>query len=600
MTGIGVAFILLALLISSISHRLFRDISDEVVYHYPSYLDYISLYTKDYDIDTEDYDIDANRRRLSFFGSVLLNSSTVKEAVKKLSTKTSEYTVKQRVEGKWQDKKTWYQGTIVKIHENGTYDIKYVGGDFESEVPAARIRCFGACPPPDSSSASSGPAGLTNEVVTSSPSPSSFTTTTTINSSSSSFTISSLNFLNSSADHPTSPPAQFIEISESGLTPEERDAQALAQWPPPGLSSQHKDDRQYMRFYKCRDSGEAYSAAYLTTKEHLLNQFTGYNLTWVNCEMGSFIMMETKKENGSLVQSLDVLDFSVVHLSAYERLKRRWRKVLPDFINNKSRNKKDWEVGSIADIIKATKQLRQRAETMREEGTPPATPEVNRTVAIMPFLGAENGAGHSKLDNRYEYLKACFWSLYAEIPHVVASVKNNADYEYARRTSGLPFYDVMLLSGLPKNAALPVATVQNAKARIANGSWDFDYIFFTESDQILLLRRHAEFYEHLRQHPRRMIIPHRLIPYPLDVLKYRHNREPSNISNGPYDWMDMTCCIPRQNCQERKNWIPVGNNSVPSINVYGLEVPLGNNNFHAESYRACVLSESSSPHMYCP
>ena len=37
---------------------------------------------------------------------------------------------------------------------------------------------------------------------------------------------------------------------------------------------------------QCKDSGEAYSAAYLIHKDHLLNQFTNYNLTWVNCEMG--------------------------------------------------------------------------------------------------------------------------------------------------------------------------------------------------------------------------------------------------------------------------------------------------------------------------
>lgn len=101
----------------------------------------------------------------------------------------------------------------------------------------------------------------------------------------------------------------------------------------------------------------------------MLEQFTDYNLTWVNCEMGSFIMMSPRKENGSLVQTLDLLDFSVVHLSAYERLKRRWRKVLPDFINNMSKNKKDWETGSLAQIVKATKLLKLRAATMREEGT---------------------------------------------------------------------------------------------------------------------------------------------------------------------------------------------------------------------------------------
>ena len=37
----------------------------------------------------------------------------------------------------------------------------------------------------------------------------------------------------------------------------------------------------------CYDSGEAYSASYLISKEHLLHQFTNQNLSWVNCEMVS-------------------------------------------------------------------------------------------------------------------------------------------------------------------------------------------------------------------------------------------------------------------------------------------------------------------------
>ena len=53
-----------------------------------------------------------------------------------------------------------------------------------------------------------------------------------------------------------------------------------------------------------------------------------------------------------------------------------------------------------------------------------------------------------------------------------------------RNISGLPFYDVLLLSDLPKSASLPVATVQQSKARIMDGRWDFDYLYFTESDQV--------------------------------------------------------------------------------------------------------------------
>ena len=53
-----------------------------------------------------------------------------------------------------------------------------------------------------------------------------------------------------------------------------------------------------------------------------------------------------------------------------------------------------------------------------------------------------------------------------------------------RNISGLPFFDVMLNENLPKSASLPVSTVQQAKARLLDGRWDFDYIFFTESDQV--------------------------------------------------------------------------------------------------------------------
>ena len=34
------------------------------------------------------------------------------------------------------------------------------------------------------------------------------------------------------------------------------------------------------RFHRCIDSGEAYAASYITTKEHLLEHFTDYNLVY--------------------------------------------------------------------------------------------------------------------------------------------------------------------------------------------------------------------------------------------------------------------------------------------------------------------------------
>lgn len=103
---------------------------------------------------------------------------------------------------------------------------------------------------------------------------------------------------------------------------------------PPGLVNQSKDEAEYLGFHKCSDAGEAYGASYLITKEHLIQHNTNYSLNWVNCEMASFIMMKNRNPNllrgapGTIIQALDVLDFSAIHLSAYERSQRKYARLL--------------------------------------------------------------------------------------------------------------------------------------------------------------------------------------------------------------------------------------------------------------------------------
>jgi len=65
---------------------------------------------------------------------------------------------------------------------------------------------------------------------------------------------------------------------------------------PEGLVWQTEEEKNYLKLHKCRDGGEAYSAAYLTSKEHVLLQHTAFNLSMVNCEMGSFIMMYSPRK----------------------------------------------------------------------------------------------------------------------------------------------------------------------------------------------------------------------------------------------------------------------------------------------------------------
>ena len=95
-----------------------------------------------------------------------------------------------------------------------------------------------------------------------------------------------------------------------------------------------------------------------------------------------------------------------------------------------------------------------------------------------------------------------------------------------------------------------------------------------------------------------MMVPHRLMPYSNRVIAEAHHRDIQSIHDGA--WADQSCCMPRQNCQERKTWVPIANSSVPIINYYGLYVPLGNVNFLAESFRACTLSDYVGEKGYCP
>jgi hypothetical protein len=123
----------------------------------------------------------------------------------------------------------------------------------------------------------------------------------------------------------------------------------------------------------CIDTGEAYSASFLVTREHLLHQNTNYNLTWVNCEMGSFIMMNPrakvgKNNNGSVIQTLDVLDFSFIHLSWYERLLNRYR------------IKKPKNENPLQHVIDALSILKSKAIQARSLGIPSLHPALERTI----------------------------------------------------------------------------------------------------------------------------------------------------------------------------------------------------------------------------
>ncbi len=159
----------------------------------------------------------------------------------------------------------------------------------------------------------------------------------------------------------------------------------------------------------------------------------GYNLSWVNCEMASFVHMKESNKfysnphsEGVIMQALDVLDFSVIHLSAFERSSRKYKDAL---WKTKAELKVEWTK------IEPVKRAGQRLALLNNPSLPSHRKihysiEAQRTVVIMPFLGGAMGAGHSELGNRFEYLKTCFWSFYEFVPNIVAGVTRQEDVDW--------------------------------------------------------------------------------------------------------------------------------------------------------------------------
>jgi hypothetical protein len=94
-----------------------------------------------------------------------------------------------------------------------------------------------------------------------------------------------------------------------------------------------------------------------------------------------------------------------------------------------------------------------------------------------------------------------------------------------------------------------------------------------------------------------MILPHRLPAYSLHTFLEGHGRP--GVAYVPVNrWMNESCCMPRQNCDDRDSWVSIKDPKVAVVNYYGLYVPLGNTNFLSETIRRCALTKYVGE--FCP
>jgi len=440
---------------------------------------------------------------------------------------------------------------------------------------------------------------------------------------------------------------------------------------PKGIVNQYDEERDFLNYHRCSNEGEAFAGSWLVTKEHFTAYNVSYGLSEANAELAFFLVMETRRSKkawapvGALMQTLDVLDLSVIHLSAYERLYRQYTYDLQEPAVS------DEIHGSMTRAVERIRTIARRRSIVMTASSPlsdPPTmsfkdtynwllgrplhkpsstpsrisisradsqPRVRRTLAMLPWLGSSKGVGHSETTFRLLYLEACFWSVTQVTPHIVVGVTTKQDHDLVTG-AGLPALDIVILADLPSPQALPAALVQHVRLGADSGGAysTFSYFYYSESDQVLVAHQAARsaFFDFLDKYPRRVLVPHRLVPYPPAIVELlnRSTRQPhSRVFHSPKvlndfghaekstisakemftalrdwfssgettsssvaapDWETNKCCLPRQNCEQRGDWVAPADPSLPFIEVHGLPVALGNANFKAERFRPCTLS----------
>ncbi|KAH8062997.1 hypothetical protein JL721_8617 [Aureococcus anophagefferens] len=263
---------------------------------------------------------------------------------------------------------------------------------------------------------------------------------------------------------------------------------------------------QLKRWYDCVDpSGEAYGAAWLAHRDtvlaHRIDKKIAEN---TNMETGGWIPRELATPR----QSVDLYDCGVEHLSWLER-----RIGLRD-ARGEAKETLDAE---LLDHLGARGALRRRSARART-----ASPHRldRRRLPLLRDVAGLRRPGQEKSDSSLlQLLNATFWSVHAALTRtrarrtrwtnrvervraVVLSTCSAADAAFARTSSGLPFFDVLLsdchldsqkrrfFAARRAKSLLGALTVARVREKLKSAkAWaPFHYVYYSEADQVLYVR----------------------------------------------------------------------------------------------------------------
>mmetsp|Transcript_26637 Transcript_26637/g.45030 ORF Transcript_26637/g.45030 Transcript_26637/m.45030 type:complete len:354 (-) Transcript_26637:523-1584(-) len=315
-------------------------------------------------------------------------------------------------------------------------------------------------------------------------------------------------------------------------------------------------------FEQCKAKGECFSGAWLGTVKHLLDnpliekKFPNERIikspNLVRCEDASFYffhhMFEVKTDPNpgwgmSPVQTIDLLDFSVLHLSTLER--GQGHCIQPGIIRSQRFREKSLLNADAARMLqnlrhnffndreKKVTAIRKRALDLASGTSASALHHLekafSRTLVVMPFLVTTSGESGTTVANKKIYFKLCFDSVYPVFKNILGAVINKQDQKILK--SARPFRDVMLFKERNNDCELPLLALLAVKRMLktdAQFAASFDYIYFTEGDQVLVGRQYPQIFSFLSNNPYAVLTPHRLVITPPCVLD-AFNRSSSQV-----------------------------------------------------------------------
>lgn len=245
---------------------------------------------------------------------------------------------------------------------------------------------------------------------------------------------------------------------------------------------------------------EVYSASWLQNKKNYLN-----NLKYIkditsleSTSTGALMRYEINRR--FILMSRDYFDFEIEHLSSTTNVIGD-NKYIVTYLTQITKRKALW--------------LKKIASNI--PNTPSFKPFMNITVVIIPFSTKSASSGVGQVDHsqqlRVNFFEATFWSIYRYMPHIAIAVSNQRDADFVNELQ-LPIFELYKFEKdggvaweLPKFSLLKAHEALSSDPRWAH----FQYIYFTEGDQILHMRHQTDILKFLQATDGKFsIVPHRM------------------------------------------------------------------------------------------